>query len=266
MLKATPLAAAVLEEMGADAAVETAAAEAVAVPPRAGLRHVAIIMDGNGRWAQRRGLPRLAGHRRGADAVREIVEAAPTLGVDHLTLYAFSTENWKRSVEEVQGLMNLFRLYIRKEGRELRRRGARVRFIGDRTRLAEDLQTQMAALETATAENDKLHLTVAINYGGRDEIVDAARRLAAAAREGRLDPAALDAGAFEAELHTSGLPDPDLVIRTSGEMRVSNFLPWQTAYAEFAFVDECWPDFSAARFAEVLETAGLRERRFGAAE
>ena len=256
MLKATPLAAAQIVE----------AADAQDAPPRgAGLRHVAIIMDGNGRWAQRRGLPRLAGHRRGADTVREIVEAAPELGVDHLTLYAFSTENWKRSVEEVQGLMNLFRIYIRKEGRELRRRGARVRFIGDRTRLAEDLQSQMATLEASTAENDKLHLTVAINYGGRDEIVDAARRLATAAAEGRLEPARLDADAFAAELHTSGLPDPDLVIRTSGEMRVSNFLPWQTAYAEFAFVQESWPDFTKARFAEVLEVAGLRERRFGAA-
>ncbi|MEO0680420.1 MAG: polyprenyl diphosphate synthase [Pseudomonadota bacterium] len=245
--------------------VEEADAPAQAGGRPGSVGHVAIIMDGNGRWAQRRGLPRLAGHRRGADAVRAIVESCPDLGVGHLTLFAFSTENWKRSVEEVQGLMNLFRLYIRREGRELMRQGVRVRFIGERRRLAEDLQTQMAELEGATVENARLHLTVAINYGGRGEIVAAARALAEAAAAGRLDPAALDEAAFGSALYTDGLPDPDLVIRTSGEMRVSNFLPWQTAYSEFAFVEECWPEFTPTRFAEVLEAAGLRERRFGAA-
>lgn len=263
MLKASPLAAPEMEDDAAVAAPvhEPASAMGGDAPS---IGHVAIIMDGNGRWAQRRGLPRLAGHRRGADAVRSIVESCPDLGVGHLTLFAFSTENWKRSVEEVQGLMNLFRLYIRREGRELKRQGVRVRFIGERRRLAEDLQTQMAELEAATEANGRLHLTVAINYGGRGEIVAAARALAEAAAEGRLDPAALDEAAFGSALYTDGLPDPDLVIRTSGEMRVSNFLPWQTAYSEFAFVDECWPEFSPERFAEVLDAAGLRERRFGA--
>lgn len=228
-------------------------------------RHVAVIMDGNGRWAQRRGLPRLAGHRRGADAVRAVVESAPEFGIEYLTLYAFSTENWKRSAEEVSGLMHLFRLYIRKEGRELQRRGARVRFIGDRKRLAPDLRAKMARLEEATADNAKLSLTIALNYGGRDEIVAAARTLAEEAAAGRLDPAALDHDAFAGALWTATLPDPDLVIRTSGEMRVSNFLTWQTAYSEFAFVDECWPDFTPARLAEVVADYRRRERRFGAA-
>ncbi len=227
-------------------------------------RHVAIIMDGNGRWAKARGLPRLAGHRRGADTVRRIVEASPDLGVSWLTLYAFSTENWKRSTEEVEGLMNLFRIYIRKEGRELRRRGARVRFIGDRTRLAPDLTAQMNKLEAETAANDQLNLTIAINYGGRDEIVAAARRLAAEVAAGRLDPAQIDAARLEGALDTQGIPDPDLVIRTSGEMRTSNFLPWQSAYAEYAFVPECWPEFTEQVLARALDEFATRQRRFGA--
>ncbi|MDF2235473.1 polyprenyl diphosphate synthase [Albimonas sp. CAU 1670] len=227
-------------------------------------RHVAIIMDGNGRWAKARGLPRLAGHRRGAETVRRIVEAAPDLGVEWLTLYAFSTENWKRSAEEVTGLMELFAIYIRREGRELKRRGARVRFIGERGRLAPDLAAAMARLEADTAQNDKLNLTIAINYGGRDEIAAAARRLAEDVAAGRLDPACVDAAALEARLNTCGFPDPDLVIRTSGEMRTSNFLPWQTAYSEFAFVDDFWPDFTVERFGEALASFGARQRRFGA--
>ncbi|TYO85004.1 polyprenyl diphosphate synthase [Oceanicella actignis] len=230
--------------------------------------HVAIIMDGNGRWAQRRGLPRLAGHRRGVETVRAIVEACPALGVRCLTLYAFSTENWRRSEDEVRGLMNLFRVYIRKEGRALARQGARVRFLGDRRPLDADLVRQMALLEEATAGNERLSLNIALNYGGRAEILAAARRLAREAAAGRLDPEALDDAAFEARfadaLHTRGLPDPDLVIRTSGEMRISNFLVWQAAYAELAFVDECWPDFTPELFARTLEGYGRRERRFGA--
>ncbi|MGM0586485.1 MAG: polyprenyl diphosphate synthase [Pseudomonadota bacterium] len=240
-------------------------AEAGRTEDRARPRHVAIIMDGNGRWARARRLPRLAGHRRGAEVVRRIVEASPELGVTHLTLYAFSTENWKRSAEEVNGLMELFRIYIRREGRELRRRGARVRFIGDRGPLAPDLVAAMSRLEADTAENTELNLTIAINYGGRDEILAAARRLAEEAAAGRIDPARIEAADLEGGLHTHGLPDPDLVIRTSGEMRVSNFLPWQTAYSEFAFVEECWPDFTPERYARTLDAFGERRRRFGAA-
>lgn len=226
--------------------------------------HVAIIMDGNGRWAQRRGLPRLAGHRKGAEMVREIVEASGQLGVSCLTLYAFSTENWRRATEEVRGLMNLFRLFIRREGRELQRRNVRVRFIGERGALDRDLAALMTDLEAMTEANTGLRLTVALNYGGRGEIVAAARRLAEDAAAGRTDPASIDEDAFARALWTDGLPDPDLVIRTSGEMRVSNFLTWQTAYSEFAFVDECWPDFTPEIFARTLDIYGARDRRFGA--
>jgi undecaprenyl diphosphate synthase len=226
--------------------------------------HVAIIMDGNGRWATSRGLPRLAGHRRGADRVREIVEACPDLGVRYLTLFAFSTENWKRPSQEVQGLMRLFRRYIKKEAARLVAEGVRVRFIGCRAPLEADLQALMAGLETQTDGNDRLHLTVAINYGGRDEIVRAARRLAEAVRAGRVRAEEITPATVEDYLDTAGLPDPDLILRTSGEYRVSGFLPWQAAYSEFAFVDTRWPDFTAEMFAAELAGFGRRERRFGA--
>ncbi|MGG7567924.1 isoprenyl transferase [Rhodovulum sp. DZ06] len=226
--------------------------------------HVAIIMDGNGRWAQRRGLPRLAGHRKGAEMVREIVEAASDIGVSYLTLYAFSTENWRRAAEEVRGLMNLFRMYIRREGADLNRRNVQVRFIGDRGALDRDLAALMDSLEAQTAGNTGLKLCVALNYGGRVEIIAAARRLAEDAAAGRIDPAEICEERFSGALWTHGLPDPDLVIRTSGEMRVSNFLTWQSAYSEFAFVDECWPDFTPEVFARTLGAFGERERRFGA--
>jgi undecaprenyl diphosphate synthase len=226
--------------------------------------HVAIIMDGNGRWATRRGLPRLEGHRRGADAVRAIVEACPDLGVRYLTLFAFSTENWKRPRDEVSGLMGLFRRYLRKEAAELIGRGVKVRFIGERGRLGASLQEMMTALERQTGHNDKLHLTIAINYGARDEMTRAARRLARAVADGTVCPDAVDETLLAGFLDTDGLPDPDLVIRTSGESRVSNFLLWQAAYAEFTFVDDLWPDFTAARFSEVLAGFSRRERRFGA--
>ncbi|HEU0220729.1 MAG TPA: polyprenyl diphosphate synthase [Paracoccaceae bacterium] len=228
------------------------------------LAHVAIIMDGNGRWAARRGLPRLQGHRRGADTVREIVEACPEHGVRYLTLFAFSTENWKRPREEVSGLMAMFRRYMRKEAAELIARGVRVRFIGERGRLAPSMQEMMASLEERTLSNDKLHLTIAINYGGRDEMARAARRLAEEVARGEVKPEAVSERVLARFLDTDGLPDPDLVIRTSGETRISNFLLWQAAYAEFAFVDDCWPDFNALRFGEVLADFALRERRFGA--
>jgi undecaprenyl diphosphate synthase len=226
--------------------------------------HVAIIMDGNGRWAESRGLPRLAGHKRGADRVREIVESCPDLGITHLTLFAFSTENWKRPAQEVQGLFRLFRRYIKKEGARLVAEGARVRFIGGRDRLDADVLALMAGLEAQTVGNDRLHLTVAINYGGRDEILRATRRMAEAVRAGTLRAEDITPETIEAHLDTAGLPDPDLILRTSGEHRVSGFLPWQSAYSEFAFVDSRWPDFTAEMFAVQVRGFGRRERRFGA--
>jgi len=226
--------------------------------------HVAIIMDGNGRWATQRGQPRLFGHRRGGERVREIVEACPRLGITHLTVYAFSTENWKRSTEEVLGLMSLLRSYIRREAERLRVEGVRLRFIGDRTRLDSRLQRLMAGIEKLTAGNDRLNLTVAINYGGRNEIVRAVRRIARAVARGELRPEEIDETLVESRLDTAGLPDPDLVIRTSGEMRVSNYLPWQTAYAEFEFTGTLWPDFSADELADIIDRFARRERRYGA--
>jgi undecaprenyl diphosphate synthase len=233
--------------------------------PRRAADHVAIIMDGNGRWATARGWPRLVGHRRGAERVKEIVRAAPDLGIRWLTIYAFSTENWKRSTEEVLGLMSIFGRYIRREADALALEGVRMRFIGERTRLDPRLQSLMGGIEARTAGLSRLNLTVAINYGGRDEITRAARALAAEAAQGGLDPADVTEAAFAARLDTGGLPDPDLVIRTSGELRTSNFLPWQTAYAEWEFTETLWPDFTPAELAAILARFGNRERRFGAA-
>ncbi len=226
-------------------------------------RHVAIIMDGNGRWAKNRGWPRLVGHRRGAERVKQIVRAAPDLGVGWLTVYAFSTENWKRSTEEVLGLMKIFRRYILREAVGLSAEGVRMRFIGGRERLDPKLQALMAGIEARTAGNTRLNLTVAINYGGRDELVRAARKLAQQVVAGQIaDPTEAD---FAACLDTAGIPDPDLVIRTSGETRTSNFLPWQSAYAEYEFTPTLWPDFSPDHLAEILDRFGLRDRRFGGA-
>ena len=233
-----------------------------AAPDVRGL-HVAIIMDGNGRWAQSRGWNRLAGHRAGAGRVRDIVAACPDLGVRHLTLYAFSTENWKRSRREVAGLMAMFARTIREEGERMALEGVRVRFIGERTRLSPVLQGLFHDLEARTARNDRLHLTAAINYGGRDELTRAARALAQDVLSGTIALDQIDEAAIAARLDTAGLPDPDLVIRTSGEVRVSNFLPWQAAYAEYEFSPVLWPDFSPAHLAACLERFGLRERRFG---
>jgi undecaprenyl diphosphate synthase len=229
-----------------------------------GPAHVAIIMDGNGRWAESRGLPRLQGHRRGADRVREIVEACPDLGVTHLTLFAFSTENWKRPVSEVTGLMRLFRRYIKKEGARLVEEAVRVRFIGGRERLDPELQAQMAGLEGQTRANERFHLTVAINYGGRDEILRATRRVADAVSAGRIRAEDITSDTIEDHLDTAGLPDPDLILRTSGEYRISGFLPWQSAYSEFAFIETRWPDFTAELFAQQIRGFGMRERRYGA--
>ncbi len=227
--------------------------------------HVAIIMDGNGRWAINRGWPRLVGHRRGAERVRKIVEAAPGLGIRYLTIYAFSTENWKRSTEEVIGLMSIFARYIETEAERLSKEGVRLRFIGGRDRLDPNLQRLMAGIEERTKANDVLHLTVAINYGGRDEIARAAQRIALDVAEGRLDPDKVDHDAVTRRLDTADLPDPDLVIRTSGETRISNYLLWQSAYAEYEFTDTLWPDFTPAELGAILDRFARRERRFGGA-
>ncbi len=227
------------------------------------VNHLAIIMDGNGRWATNRGWARLVGHRKGAERVREIVRTAPDLGIRWLTLYAFSTENWKRSTEEVLGLMAIFARYIEREADRLAKAGVRMRFIGDRSRLDPKLQRMMAGIEARTAGLDRLNLTVAINYGGRDEIVRAVRKIAEAAAQGILDPRHVTEAAFAERLDTGGLPDPDLVIRTSGETRTSNFLPWQAAYAEYEFTETLWPDFGPEELAAIVQRFSNRERRFG---
>ncbi|MBK0398832.1 di-trans,poly-cis-decaprenylcistransferase [Limibaculum sp. M0105] len=226
--------------------------------------NVAIIMDGNGRWAQRRGLPRSAGHLAGVNRLREIVRTAAELGLESLTVFAFSTENWRRPDYEVEVLMRLFRRFVVREVDELDRMRARVRFIGQRDRLPADLRRTMAQMELRTAGNDGLLLQVAVSYGARAEMLDAVRRMAVEVAEGRLDPDKIDEATVSQNLWTAGVTDPDLVIRTSGEMRISNFLLWQSAYAEYAFVEECWPDFTPERFREVLESFAARERRFGA--
>ena len=230
----------------------------------AGPRHVAIIMDGNGRWAQARGRPRLFGHHAGAKRVREVVEACPDYGVKYLTIFAFSTENWKRTQVEVAGLMSLFRRYITKEARALDEEGVRVRFIGDRVRLDPKLIKLMDSLEELTAHNERVNLTIALNYGGRDEVARATKRLAQDVADGKLDPAEVDEETLPKYLDTQVLPDPDLVIRTSGEARISNFLLWQSAYSEYEFIDTLWPDFTAAELGRLCRDFGSRDRRFGA--
>ena len=225
--------------------------------------HVAIIMDGNGRWATERGLPRLVGHRKGAERVKEIVRCAPDLGIRWLTIYAFSTENWKRSTEEVLGLMSIFARYIEREADRLAVESVRMRFIGDRARLDPKLQRLMEGIERRTAPYSRLNLTVAINYGGRDEMTRAVRAIAADAAAERLDPALITEDLISQRLDTAALPDPDLVIRTSGETRTSNFLPWAAAYAEYEFTQTLWPDFTPAHLAEIVARFGNRERRFG---
>lgn len=226
-------------------------------------RHVAIIMDGNGRWAQHRGLPRTAGHHRGVERVREVVRRASDLGLEALTLYAFSTENWNRPNYEVAVLMSIFRRYVVREVDELDGRDVRVKFIGQRARLPGDLRRLMDQMEARTADNRGLLLQLAVSYGGRADLVQAAKALAADVAEGRAKAEEIDEQAVAARLWTAGAPDPDLVIRTSGETRVSNFLLWQAAYAEYAFVEDSWPEFSADRFEAMLHAFGKRERRFG---
>ena len=232
-------------------------------PAYANHLHVAVIMDGNGRWATNRGWPRLVGHRKGAERVRELVKACPDLGVRYLTLYAFSTENWSRTTEEVLGLMSLFGRYIKREAGRMKQEGVRMRIIGDRTPLDPKLRALFDWIEEDTAGNDRVHLTVAINYGGRDEIRRAASAMAREVSAGRLDVAQITDATLTAHMDTAALPDPDLVVRTSGETRVSNFLLWQAAYAEYVFTPVLWPDFSPETMSTILETYGKRERRFG---
>lgn len=226
-------------------------------------RHVAIIMDGNGRWAKRRHLPRVAGHRAGVEAVRKVSRAARAIGVEALTLYAFSSENWRRPEEEVGDLMGLLRLFIRSDLAELVRENVRLRVIGDFRRFPQDVVSLIEDALARTAANTGPILAIALNYGAQAELVEAARRIAARALAGAIDPARIDASAIEAELETRALPPLDLLIRTSGEHRLSNFLLWQAAYAELLFVDTLWPDFDGDAFAAAIEEFGRRQRRFG---
>ncbi|MBB3266639.1 undecaprenyl diphosphate synthase [Azospirillum sp. OGB3] len=226
--------------------------------------HVAVIMDGNGRWAKSRGLPRTAGHKKGVDAVRRTVEAAGELGIGYLTIFSFSSENWRRPEEEVSDLMQLLRFYLRSEIADLHRNGVRLRVIGDRARLSKDIVSLIENAETLTRDNRKLTLVVALSYGSRQEITLAARRLAEEVKAGTLDPADITEDRLSERLFTADIPDPDLIVRTSGEKRISNFLLWQAAYAELVFVDTLWPDFSKRDLEAAIEEFHRRERRFGA--
>ena len=231
--------------------------------PSPGPHHVAIIMDGNGRWAKARGLPRVAGHRRGADAVRRVVRGAGELGIPVLTLFAFSTENWTRPADEVNDLMGLLRHYLRNELEELHKNGARLRVIGNREGLATDIVRDIADAERMTRNNTRIDVNICINYGARDEILQASRSLARRVAAGELSADDIDEDRFECELLTAGVPDPDLLIRTSGEQRISNFLLWQCAYAELVFVDTLWPDFGKEHLEQAIAEFRRRERRYG---
>jgi undecaprenyl diphosphate synthase len=231
--------------------------------PPPGPAHVAIIMDGNGRWAAARGLPRAAGHRRGADAVRRVVRGAGELGIPILTLFAFSTENWTRPADEVADLMGLLRHYLRSELDELLDNGARLRVIGNRQGLPDDIVRGISEAERQTRSNTRIDVNVCVNYGARDEILNATRSLARRAISGELMPERIDEAQFERELLTAGLPDPDLLIRTSGEQRMSNFLLWQCAYAELVFVDTLWPDFGKENLEQAVAEFRRRQRRYG---
>ena len=231
--------------------------------PLPGPQHIAIIMDGNGRWAKSRGLPRIAGHRRGADAVRKVIRSAGELGVPVLTLFAFSTENWTRPADEVSDLMGLLRHYLRNELEELGRNGAKLRVIGDRDRLAKDIQKDISDAEARTRTNTRIDVNICINYGARDEILRATRNLARKVAAGEVVADKIDEASFERELLTAGVPDPDLLIRTSGEQRISNFLLWQCAYSELVFVDTLWPDFGKEHLEMAIAEFRKRERRYG---
>ena len=226
-------------------------------------RHVAIIMDGNGRWAKQRGLPRVAGHKAGAEAVRRAMQSAVDHGVEVLTLYAFSSENWRRSAEEIADLTGLMRFYLERELATLDKEGVRLKLIGDYSAFGPDLVSRLERAVEHTANNERLTLVVALNYGSRSEIAAAARALAVKAAARDIDAGSIDEAAVERELQTHGLPELDLLIRTSGEVRLSNFLLWQAAYAELLFLETLWPDFDERAFAAALEHFAARERRFG---
>lgn len=228
-----------------------------------GPAHVAIIMDGNGRWAKRRFLPRIAGHRAGVEAVRKVVRAAPDLGIGVLTLYAFSSENWRRPSDEVSDLTGLLRQYLLSEIAELDANGVRLSFIGDYRRFGEDVARMIEAAAARTASNRRLRLVIALNYGAQNELARVARAMAQEAARGALDAAAIDEALIAARLDTADLPELDLLIRTSGEQRLSNFLLWQSAYSELYFTETLWPDFDAAALAAAVESFRARERRFG---
>lgn len=226
-------------------------------------RHVAIIMDGNGRWAAERRLPRSEGHRHGVEAVRRTVQAAMELGISHLTLFSFSSENWSRPKDEINGLMMLLKRFIRRDLADLHKNGVRIRVIGDRSGVEGEIVKLIDEAVSLTSRNRGLQLTVAFNYGSRQEIARAARRLAMDVQKGHFQPDAIDADLFDTYLDTEGLPDPDLLIRTSGEMRLSNFLLWQCAYAEFVFLNTYWPDFNSEALQQAIAEYRSRERRFG---
>jgi undecaprenyl diphosphate synthase len=229
-------------------------------------RHIAIIMDGNGRWARARSRPRTFGHSEGVEALRRTVEAAGDLGVRYLTVFGFSTENWRRPAEEVNALFDLLRLYVARDLDRLAREGVRVRVIGARTGLQRDIAEIIENAEAKTRHNDKLNLTIAFNYGGQDEIARAARRIAEEAAAGRLKPEEIDAPVFERYLDTADIPAPDLLVRTSGETRLSNFMLWQAAYAELVFMDVLWPDFDRAALEAAIDEFNRRDRRFGGSQ
>ncbi|MDZ4693218.1 isoprenyl transferase [Terricaulis sp.] len=241
---------------------QTASTAAVAQAPR----HIAIIMDGNGRWARMRSRPRTFGHSEGVEALRRTVEAAGELGVRYLTVFGFSTENWRRPVEEVNALFDLLRLYVARDLDRLVKEGVRVHVIGAREGLQPDLLRIIDDAETRTGHNDKQHLIIAFNYGGQDEIARAARRIAEDAAAGKLAPSEVTVERFGSYLDTADVPPPDLLIRTSGELRLSNFMLWQAAYTELVFVDVLWPDFDKAALQSAIDTYHRRERRFGGAD
>ncbi len=226
-------------------------------------KHVAIIMDGNGRWAKKRSLPRMMGHRAGADALRKVSRFAGNMGIEYITVYAFSTENWKRSDEEVSGLMSLLLEYLKNAEKELGGDDVRIRVIGDTSRFSDEIREQIERVERVTKDNKSVTVTLALNYGGRDEILRAARSAAEDVKNGLISADDIDEKLFSSKLYTSYMPDPDLVIRTSGELRLSNYLLWQISYSEFYFTDTLWPDFDEKEFTKAIDTYISRERRFG---
>lgn len=227
------------------------------------LKHIAIIMDGNGRWASKRGLPRSMGHKKGAETLLEIVRTAADLKIPYMTVYAFSTENWHRSQEEVDYLMGLLRQYLDSDLKEIKERGARIIFIGERNMLADDIVAKLEQIEQETSTNQEFTFCIALSYGSRSEIVAAAKKAALAVAKGELKVEDIDENTFSGLLYTAGIPDPDLVIRTSGEQRISNYLLWQIAYSEFYFTKTLWPDFSAEEFKAIISDFNSRERRYG---